>query len=230
MCRTGIHCRTRRSSRGAPRPRRTPACAPCTSCGWRRGLPCTLRNGIRGSRIRWWCRAVGRPRVEAGGAWSHRDATAPRLDLARPLLLRHHRRDLPTRCLTTSHNTAVPRAEVVRPRERAGDLRLLGSSLRNAVSSRDVSSAAPRFGLIPRFSARVPRGQHLNQKPVEFMERIISATTRPGDVVWEPFGGLASASAAALRLGRMPYAAEITPMFAGMAQDRLAREVLRLTA
>src|SRR5262249_53244285 len=31
---------------------------------------------------------------------------------------------------------------------------------------------------------------HLNQKPLEFMRRILRACTRKGDVVWEPFGGL----------------------------------------
>jgi hypothetical protein len=47
---------------------------------------------------------------------------------------------------------------------------------------------------------------HLNQKPLEFMERIIYAVTDPGEVVWEPFGGLASASVAAGARGRLQLA------------------------
>lgn len=66
---------------------------------------------------------------------------------------------------------------------------------------------------------------HLNQKPLEFMRRIITACTRPGDVVWEPFGGLCSASVAAIELGRQAYAAEVDPHFADLAESRL-REVL----
>ncbi len=62
---------------------------------------------------------------------------------------------------------------------------------------------------------------HLNQKPLEFMERLIYAVTEPADVVWEPFGGLASASVAAVALGRRPYAAEIDGHFAGLAEERL---------
>ena len=62
---------------------------------------------------------------------------------------------------------------------------------------------------------------HLNQKPLEFMERIIYAVTKPDDVVWEPFGGLASASVAAVALGRRPYAAEIDDHFAQLAEERL---------
>jgi DNA modification methylase len=62
---------------------------------------------------------------------------------------------------------------------------------------------------------------HLNQKPLEFMERLVDAVTGPGDVLWEPFGGLCSASVAAISLGRHAYAAEIDPAFADLAQERL---------
>ena len=62
---------------------------------------------------------------------------------------------------------------------------------------------------------------HLNQKPLEFMERVIYAVTAPGDVVWEPFGGLASASVAAVALGRRAYVAEMDAQFAALAQERL---------
>lgn len=62
---------------------------------------------------------------------------------------------------------------------------------------------------------------HLNQKPLEFMRRIITACTQPGDVVWEPFGGLCSASVAAIELARHPYAAEIDDHFADLAEERL---------
>lgn len=76
--------------------------------------------------------------------------------------------------------------------------------------------AAPRVYKPSRASTT-----HLNQKPLEFMERMIGAVTRPGDTVWEPFGGLASGSVAAVALGRVPYVAEIDPEFAGVARDRL---------
>lgn len=57
------------------------------------------------------------------------------------------------------------------------------------------------------------RAVHLNQKPIDLMERIILASTDPGDVVWEPFGGLFSASLAAHRLARRAYAAELDPTY-----------------
>lgn len=65
---------------------------------------------------------------------------------------------------------------------------------------------------------------HLNQKPLTLMRRILTAATRPGDVIWEPFGGLCSASVAALELGRRAYAAEIDPSHAALAEDRLSAQ------
>jgi site-specific DNA-methyltransferase (adenine-specific) len=62
---------------------------------------------------------------------------------------------------------------------------------------------------------------HLNQKPIEFMERQIYATTEPGGIVWEPFGGLCSASVAAIRTGRYPCAAEFNSDYAEIARQRL---------
>lgn len=53
------------------------------------------------------------------------------------------------------------------------------------------------------------RAVHLNQKPLDLMERIIAASSDEGDVIWEPFGGLFSGALAARRLGRRAFAAEI---------------------
>jgi site-specific DNA-methyltransferase (adenine-specific) len=77
---------------------------------------------------------------------------------------------------------------------------------------------------------RVPgsasRYLHANQKPLALMERQISASTSEDDVVWEPFGGLCSATIAAVRLGRKGYAAEINDQFHAAAAKRIANEVL----
>lgn len=63
---------------------------------------------------------------------------------------------------------------------------------------------------------------HLNQKPLEFMRRLVTACTEPDDIVWEPFGGLCSASVAAVELRREPYAAEPVDSFYELATDRLS--------
>ena len=74
----------------------------------------------------------------------------------------------------------------------------------------------------PRSAAKTGQAAlHLNQKPLDFMRRMMTSATTPGDVVWEPFGGLASASVAAIELGRFPCAAEINPEFQRAALLRL---------
>ena len=64
---------------------------------------------------------------------------------------------------------------------------------------------------------------HPNQKPLMFMRRIIEVATRPGDVVWEPFGGLATGVVAAVETGRRGYVAEVDAEFASLARRRLRR-------
>ena len=68
------------------------------------------------------------------------------------------------------------------------------------------------------------RAIHLNQKPLDLNGMIIEATTDPGDVVWEPFGGLFSACIAAARLGRRGFSAEIDPTYFHYGVERLIAE------
>lgn len=64
---------------------------------------------------------------------------------------------------------------------------------------------------------------HMNQKPLKLVERCIAASSDPGDVVWEPFGGLCTAAVASAVLGRRAFAAEINPSFYKNACERLAQ-------
>ncbi|WP_242393946.1 DNA methyltransferase [Anaeromyxobacter oryzisoli] len=76
---------------------------------------------------------------------------------------------------------------------------------------------------------RAPGGRavHLNQKPLDLLERIIQASTDPGEVVWEPFGGLFTAALAARRLGRRAFAAELDPTYFRFGVARAAGTPLR---
>jgi hypothetical protein len=65
---------------------------------------------------------------------------------------------------------------------------------------------------------------HGNQKPLKLIERIISASSDVGDVVWEPFGGLCSVAVASLRTGRRCYSAEINSEYHRLASTRLKQE------
>ncbi len=63
---------------------------------------------------------------------------------------------------------------------------------------------------------------HMNQKPLTLVERTILASSDPGDVVWEPFGGLCSAAIASVNTGRLGYSAEVLQSFYALATERLA--------
>jgi hypothetical protein len=67
---------------------------------------------------------------------------------------------------------------------------------------------------------------HSCQKPLRLMEMTIAASSNPGNVVWEPFGGLCSAVVASLLLDRSAYAAEMNPAFFDLAVKRLEESEL----
>ena len=62
---------------------------------------------------------------------------------------------------------------------------------------------------------------HANQKPLQLMERIITASSDPGDVVWDVFAGVATGAVAARNTGRRCFSAEHNPEFFALASERL---------
>lgn len=72
-----------------------------------------------------------------------------------------------------------------------------------------------------RIKAKGGAAIHLNQKPLELMRLILDAASLPGDIIWEPFGGLCTAAVAAVELGRIAYAAEQIDAFRELADTRL---------
>lgn len=73
-----------------------------------------------------------------------------------------------------------------------------------------------------RVKAPTGKAAHLNQKPLDLMALIIQASSDEGDVVWEPFGGLFSASIAAWRCGRRAYGAEIDSTYFQLGVQRFS--------
>ena len=67
---------------------------------------------------------------------------------------------------------------------------------------------------------------HLNQKPLDLMRLIIEASSDPGDVVWEPFGGLFSAALAADFAGRRAFAAEVDPTYFQLGLRRFTSRLI----
>ncbi|MBO9346516.1 MAG: hypothetical protein J7601_12415 [Chloroflexi bacterium] len=62
---------------------------------------------------------------------------------------------------------------------------------------------------------------HLNQKPLSLIGLIIQVSSKPGDVIWEPFGGLCTAGIVAHLTGRIAFCAEVDQSIFQMAVARL---------
>jgi len=66
---------------------------------------------------------------------------------------------------------------------------------------------------------------HPTQKPEGLLNRVLLASTRPGDVVLDPFFGTGTTGAVARRLGRGFVGIERDPAYARIAADRIAAVV-----
>jgi modification methylase len=62
---------------------------------------------------------------------------------------------------------------------------------------------------------------HPTQKPEALLHRIVLATTRPGDLILDPFFGVGTTGAAAKRLGRRYVGIEQNPGYVSLARSRI---------
>lgn len=73
-------------------------------------------------------------------------------------------------------------------------------------------------------SVRPYKGKHPAEKPASMLEHAISATTYPGDIVLDCFGGSGSTALAAIKLNRRTVSMEIEPHWASAIVSRLQLE------
>ncbi len=66
---------------------------------------------------------------------------------------------------------------------------------------------------------------HPTQKPEGLLSRLILASTRPGDLILDPFFGSGTTGAAAKRLGRRYIGIEREPRYAALAETRIAKVI-----
>lgn len=62
---------------------------------------------------------------------------------------------------------------------------------------------------------------HYNQKPISIIEYILRTSSDEGDIIWDPFAGLATTAWCARELGRSCYSAEISDTTFRHACNRL---------
>ena len=64
---------------------------------------------------------------------------------------------------------------------------------------------------------------HSTQKPEALLERVLLATSRPGDLVLDPFAGTGTTGAVAQRLGRRWIMVERERAYRELIEERIAR-------
>jgi len=94
---------------------------------------------------------------------------------------------------------------------------------RKAVPTQYSASKVPgNVWTIPRVRYRMPEyEEHPTQKPVALLERIILASSCPGDVVMDPFSGTFTTSFVAKKLGRRSIGIEIEEAYVKIGIRRL---------
>jgi len=71
------------------------------------------------------------------------------------------------------------------------------------------------------------RGKHPCEKPLALMQHIVTASSRPGELVADFFAGSGTTGEAAIRHGRDVLLVELSPQWARVARDRCDRAVNR---
>src|SRR5437868_8779943 len=74
-----------------------------------------------------------------------------------------------------------------------------------------------------RLKGRDGKKLHPTQKPEALLARVILSSSRPGDLVLDPFSGTGTTGAAAKRLGRGFIGVERDPAYAAAAEARIAQ-------
>ena len=91
------------------------------------------------------------------------------------------------------------------------------------VNSPDPTSQLSFVWHIPAVPMREKvHGRHPTQKPLRLLRRAVLASTREGDLVFDPFSGSGTTGVAAKQLDRFFVGAETERSFAGLAERRIA--------
>ncbi|MFQ7857291.1 MAG: DNA-methyltransferase [Flavonifractor plautii] len=78
-------------------------------------------------------------------------------------------------------------------------------------------------GTVLRFDRPVRSAEHPTMKPVKLFDYLIRNSSRPGDIVLDPFAGSGTTLAACEQSGRTAYVAELDPGYAAGIADRWRR-------
>ena len=97
------------------------------------------------------------------------------------------------------------------------------SATRNAIltNKKGIAIATVWTDIPPLNSQAQERLGYPTQKPVALLERILNASSNPGDVVLDPFCGCGTTVHAAQKLGRQWIGIDVTHLAIGLIEKRL---------
>jgi len=152
---------------------------------------------------------------------------APRHGLGTPALLYGWKGKLPA-----ATRTWAVREEIMEKYEAEGVLRYTKTGTPTLLEYADEMPGVPLQNIwtdIPPVNPQArERLGYPTQKPLALLERIIRASTNPGDVVLDPFCGCGTALVAAHKLGREWIGIDVTYLAIGVMKQRL-RDAFGLT-
>jgi site-specific DNA-methyltransferase (adenine-specific) len=61
------------------------------------------------------------------------------------------------------------------------------------------------WSIPPPAGSEKKSGKHPTQKPLALLKRIITASTKPGDIIFDPFSGAGTTGIAATKIGRRKF-------------------------
>ncbi|MBI5711783.1 MAG: site-specific DNA-methyltransferase [Candidatus Eisenbacteria bacterium] len=93
--------------------------------------------------------------------------------------------------------------------------------MREIAGNRQMKSV---WRILPPENGEKAFGKHPTQKPVAIVERCILASTRPGDLVLDPFLGGGTTAVAALHAGRKCVGIELEEEYLRMSKSRIVAE------
>ena len=124
-------------------------------------------------------------------------------------------------CVKDSRNYTF-NANAIKVEARTGAVRKLIDYRKDVPTPYKTTKVPGNAWYIPRVRYRMPEYEHHpSQKPEALLERIIKASSHPGDVILDPFGGTFTTCAVAQRLGRRSVGIEFQTDYIKIGLRRL---------
>ncbi|MFC2071228.1 DNA-methyltransferase [Chloroflexota bacterium] len=141
--------------------------------------------------------------------------------------------NLSTRYFTHSHETIIWAAKSEKSKHKF-DYQLMkqiagGKQMRSLWTDIDVNDEPQNIWAIPTSSKSEKKfGKHPTQKPLTLLERIILASSKPGNIVLDPFTGSSTTGVASIRNGRHFIGIDTDTEYLTLSVKRLDEEIARI--